>query len=162
MDLLASLIAKRRQSSGVVVEAELFPGFGVQRRCWVVWYSCWMWTSLLSDSSMMLLVFWSLWLWEKGSGESRKLKSHIYPVRLKPPSPHSKSVEALHFTCRGWWAPNGGSRCLCPINPAAASLQSCHRLISSKSSSYLLIIEELRVRLFALRQLVASIASEML
>lgn len=33
MDLLASLIAKRRQSSGVVVEAELFPGFGVQRRC---------------------------------------------------------------------------------------------------------------------------------
>jgi len=88
MDLLAFLIAKRKQSSGMAVEAEYFPRCGGQRRWRVAWCSCWMWVSLLSDSSVVLLVFWSWWLWEKGSGVSRKL-SHIYPVRLMPLSPCS-------------------------------------------------------------------------
>lgn len=90
-----------------------------------------------------------------GNGESG-IKPHVHPVSLVPAS--SQHLQQLCTSCRAWGALGDRSHRFCPINLAAAP---CHGLVSSKSSSYLLTIEERRAWPIAQGQLVASISSEM-
>lgn len=91
-----------------------------------------------------------------GSGESGT-KPHVHPVSLVPAS--SQHLQQLCTSSRARGARGDRSHCFCPVNLAAAPWQSCHGLVSSQSSSYLLTREERRVWPFAQGQLVASISS---